>query len=106
MAVQQLTTVNFDEVTGSCDVPVLIDFYATWCGPCRMLSPVIEEIAEEADGRFKVCRVDVDMENALAARFGISAVPTLVVIKNGEVANVATGYMPKNSVLALIPNSD
>ena len=102
MAVQQLTAENFDEVTGSGNIPALVDFYATWCGPCKMLSPIIEDIADEAGGRFNVCRVDVDQEAALASRFGISAVPTLVVIKNGEVTNMATGYMPKNSVLALI----
>ena len=102
MAVQQLTAANFDEVTGSGNAPVLVDFYATWCGPCKMLSPIIEEIASEAEGRFKVCRVDVDKESSLAARFGISAVPTLVVLKNGKVSNMATGYMPKNSVLALM----
>ena len=102
MAIQQLTAANFDEVTGSGDTPALVDFYATWCGPCKMLSPIIDEIADEAEGRFKVCRVDVDQEAALAARFGISAVPTLVVIKNGEVTNTATGYMPKNSVLSLL----
>ncbi len=102
MAVKQLTAADFDEVVNGSAVPVLIDFYATWCGPCKMLSPVIEEIADESGGKLTVCRVDVDEEGALAARFGISAVPTLIVMKNGEVSNMAAGYMPKNRVLALI----
>ncbi len=102
MAVKQLTAADFDEVVNGSAVPVLIDFYATWCGPCKMLSPVIEEIADESAGKLTVCRVDVDEEGALAARFGISAVPTLIVMKNGEVSNMAAGYMPKNRVLAMI----
>lgn len=102
MAVKQLTAANFDEVVNGSDLPVLIDFYATWCGPCRMLSPIIEEIGSESGDKLTVCRVDVDRENALAARFGISAVPTLIVMKNGEVTNMSAGYMPKERVLALI----
>ncbi|MCM1150053.1 MAG: thioredoxin [Butyricicoccus sp.] len=102
MAVKQLTAANFDEVVNGSAVPVLIDFYATWCGPCKMLSPIIEEIAGESADKLTVCRVDVDEEGALAARFGISAVPTLIVMKNGEVSNMAAGYMPKSQVLALI----
>lgn len=102
MAVKQLTAANFDEVVNGSAVPVLIDFYATWCGPCRMLSPIIEEIDGECGGKLTVCRVDVDEEGALAARFGINAVPTLIVMKNGQVSNMAAGYMPKNRALAMI----
>lgn len=102
MAVKQLTAANFDEAVNGSGVPVLIDFYATWCGPCKMLSPVIEEIADESGDKLAVCRVDVDEEGALAARFGINAVPTLIVMKNGEVSSMAAGYMPKNRVLAMI----
>jgi len=102
MAVKQLSAANFDEVVNGSTVPVLIDFYATWCGPCKMLSPIIEEIGGESGDKLTVCRVDVDQENALAMRFGINAVPTLIVMKNGEVTNMAAGYMPKNAVLELI----
>lgn len=102
MAVTQLGKDNFEEVVNGSSVPVLIDFYATWCGPCKMLSPVIEEIAEENSEGLCVCRVDVDLESALAAEFRISVVPTLVVLKDGKVTNVATGYMSKSDVLSLI----
>lgn len=102
MAVKQLTNASFDEVVNGSEKPVLIDFYATWCGPCKMLSPIIEEISDEQADKLTVCSVDVDRENALAARFGVSAVPTLVVMKNGEVTNMSAGYMPKDRVLALI----
>ncbi len=102
MAVKELTNANFDDVVNGSDVPVLIDFYATWCGPCKMLSPIIEEISNEMEDKLTVCSVDVDRENALAVRFGISAVPTLIVMKNGEVSNMSAGYMPKDRVLAMI----
>ncbi len=102
MAVKQLTAADFDEVVNGSAVPVLIDFYATWCGPCKMLSPIIEEIGGECGDKLTVCRVDVDEEGALAARFGINAVPTIIVMKNGEVSNMAAGYMPKSKVLAMI----
>ena len=102
MAVKELTNANFDDVVKGSDVPVLIDFYATWCGPCKMLSPIIEEISNEMEDKLTVCSVDVDKENALAVRFGISAVPTLIVMKNGEVSNMSAGYMPKDRVLAMI----
>ena len=102
MAVKELTNASFDDVVNGSDVPVLIDFYATWCGPCKMLSPIIEEISNEMEDKLTVCSVDVDRENALAVRFGISAVPTLIVMKNGEVSNMSAGYMPKDRVLAMI----
>lgn len=102
MAVKELTNANFDDVVNGSDVPVLIDFYATWCGPCKMLSPIIEEISNEMEDKLTVCSVDVDRENALAVRFGISAVPTLIVMKNGEVSNMSAGYMSKDRVLAMI----
>ena len=92
---------NFEEVVLKSDVPVLVDFWATWCGPCKMLSPIIAEIASEADG-FKVCSVDVDEEQDLAMTYQVSAIPTLLVFKNGEVVNRSVGFIPKAQVLALI----
>ena len=100
MAVTELTTKNFHEEAELSDKPVLIDFWATWCGPCRMLSPLVDEIAEERDD-IKVCKVNVDDQGELAAQFGIQAIPTLIVMKNGEVANRSMGYIPKEEILEL-----
>jgi thioredoxin 1 len=102
MAVIQLGKDNFDQVALKSALPVLIDFYATWCGPCKMLSPIVEEIAQENEGKVCVCRVDVDHEGALAMDFHVTAVPTLVVMKEGKVTNRTAGYMPKEQVLALL----
>ena len=101
MAAMKLTTENFEQEVSKSEVPVLIDFWAPWCGPCRMLSPVIEEIAEEAED-FKVMSVNTDEEPELAIRFGIQAIPTLIVVKNGEVANKSVGVIPKDDILDMI----
>ncbi len=91
---------NFESIKNS-DKPVLLDFYADWCGPCRMVSPVVDEIAEERDDII-VAKINVDEENDLASEFGVFSIPTLVVIKNGKVANQATGARPKDAILALL----
>ena len=93
---------NFESEVLSCDVPVLVDFFATWCGPCRMLAPVIDEIAAESAGKFKVCKIDVDEATELAEKYGVQSIPTLVVFKNGVVTNAAMGFRPKDAVLALL----
>ena len=92
---------NFkDEVLNS-NIPVLVDFWATWCGPCRMVAPIVEEIADEYDGRIKVGKVNVDEEPELAMQFRVASIPTLMVFKNGQLVNTAVGYRPKADILAL-----
>ena len=97
----RLTKNNFrDEVLNS-DIPVLVDFWATWCGPCRMVAPIVEEIADEYDGRIKVGKVNVDEEPELAMQFRVASIPTLMVFKNGQLVNTVIGYRPKADILAL-----
>lgn len=100
MAVK-LTSANFAEEAVNSDKPVLIDFYADWCGPCRMMSPVLEEIAAE-NPQIKVCKVNVDEEGALAQQFRVESIPLLVVMKNGKVTASSLGAVPKANVLALL----
>ena len=100
MAVLQLNKNNFDQVKNS-EKKVLVDFYADWCGPCRMVSPLVDEIGEEATD-FLVAKVNVDNEPELAAEFGVSTIPTLVVMKDGKVVNRSVGARPKAQILALL----
>ena len=92
---------NFQEEVLNSDKPVLLDFWAPWCGPCRMVAPIVEEIAAERPD-IKVGKVNVDEEQDLARRFGVISIPTLVVVKNGEVVNQSVGARPKNQILALL----
>ncbi len=101
MSVKTVTTANFDTEVLGADKPILLDFWASWCGPCKMLSPVVDEIAEEHD-EFIIGKVNVDEENELASRFGIMSIPTLLVFKNGELINRSTGVIPKDAVLDLM----
>ena len=101
MSAKAVTNETFNQEVLQSDVPVLVDFWATWCGPCKMLSPVISEIAAQADG-FKVVSVDVDEEQELAMRYKVSAIPTLLVFKNGEVANRSVGFAQKAQILAML----
>ena len=91
--VSQVTEANFDQEVLSASVPVLVDFWATWCGPCKMIAPILDEIATEKAGVFKIAKVDVDENQALSARYGIRAIPTLLLIKNGEVKEQIVGGM-------------
>lgn len=100
MAIIHLQEENFAEVTKT-DKTVLIDFWAPWCGPCRMLGPVLEEIAEE-DPTLVVAKVNVDEEAALAQAFGVTSIPLLVVMKDGELVKKSVGYIPKEDVLELV----
>ena len=101
MAVINLTNLNFEQEVMRSDKPVLIDFFATWCGPCRMVSPIVDEIAEERSD-VKVCKVDVDEQGELAAQFGVSSIPTLVVVKSGKVTAQNIGAVPKPKILEMI----
>lgn len=101
MAILHITKDNYEELVLKAEKPVLLDFWATWCGPCRMVAPIVEEIAAERED-ILVGKVNVDEEMELAVKFGIISIPTLIVMKNGEVANKAVGYMPKEQVLNLL----
>lgn len=100
MSVLKITQNNFESEVLKSDKPVLIDFWASWCGPCRMLSPVVDEIAEE-NPQIKVGKINVDEEGDLAASFGVMSIPTLVVIKNGQVVNQSVGVVPKQKILSM-----
>ena len=101
MSVINLTDLNFEQEVMQSDKPVLIDFFATWCGPCRMVSPLVDEIAQQRSD-IKVCKVDVDDQGELASRFGVSSIPMLVVMKNGKVTAKSVGAMPKEKILELV----
>ena len=102
MAEINLTTDQFEQEVLQSDVPVLVDFWATWCGPCRMLAPVVEALADEYDGKVKVCKVNVDEEEDLAVRFGISSIPSLLVFKNGQLTDTSVGFVPKEQIEAML----
>lgn len=101
MSVLKITQSNFEAEVLKSQKPVLIDFWASWCGPCRMLSPIVDEIAEE-NPNIKVGKVNVDEEGELASSFGIMSIPTLVVIKNGQVVNQSVGVVPKSKILSML----
>ena len=101
MSVLHVTKQNFSEEVMNSDKPVLLDFWAPWCGPCRMVCPILDEIAAERSD-IKVCKVNVDEEVELAATFRVASIPTLLVIKNGKVVNQSIGARPKQQILALL----
>ena len=101
MAEIHVTKNNFHEEVMNSKVPVLIDFWATWCMPCRMIAPVVEEIAEERTD-IKVCKIDIDDQQELASMFQIMSIPTLVVLENGNIKNKAVGVQPKEEILKML----
>ena len=93
-----ITKENFESEVLKSEIPVLLDFWATWCGPCMMIAPTLEEIAAENEGRLKVGKINVDEEMELAMRFGVTSIPLLVVMKDGQIVKKAVGAMPKAKI--------
>lgn len=100
MSLLHVTKQTFETEVLNSKKPVLVDFFATWCGPCRMISPILEEIAQERED-IKIVKIDVDQEPELAAQYGVASIPTLFVIENGQVKNQALGALPKAKILSL-----
>ena len=105
MAELKITAANFENEVLNSDKPVLLDFYADWCGPCKMLAPVVHEIAEENAGTVKVGKINVDEQMELAMRFQVSSIPMLVVFKNGKAVAKSVGYRPKAEIAAMVENA-
>lgn len=101
MSVITLTNENFEKEAVLSDTPVLIDFWASWCGPCRMLSPVVDEIAQERSD-IKVGKINVDEQPELATRFGIMSIPTLIVLQGGQLKNKSVGVVPKETIIKML----
>lgn len=101
MSVIDVKTADFETEVLKSDKTVLVDFWAVWCGPCRMLSPVVDQVAEE-NPNIKVCKVNVDEEQKLAVKYGVMSIPTLLVFKGGELVNQSVGVIPKEEILNLI----
>ena len=102
MAEIKITAENFEKEVLQAQEPVLVDFWADWCGPCRMLGPVLEEIARDYEGSLRVGKVNVDEQPDLAAQFGVMSIPTLLVFRDGKLVNQAVGARPKAGVLELL----
>ena len=101
MSVLHIQNHNFKEEVLNSEKPVLLDFWASWCGPCRMVGPILDEIAAERDD-IKVCKVNIDEQPELAAQYQIMTIPTLMVIKNGEIVSQSAGAKPKHQILAML----
>ena len=94
----KITKENFESEVLKSDIPVLVDFWATWCGPCQMIAPTIEMLAQEYEGKVKVGKIDVDKEQEIAIKYGVASIPTLVLFENGQEVNRKLGFMPKAEI--------
>ena len=102
MAEIKITAANFQEEVVNSEIPVLLDFWATWCGPCNMIAPALEEIAQEYEGKIKVGKVNVDEEGLLAAQFGVTGIPYVALMKNGEIRDSFVGYRSREEIQAFL----
>ncbi len=93
---------NFESEVLKADMPVLVDFWAAWCGPCKMLAPTIAELAKEYEGKVKVCKYNIDDDASIAIKYGVASIPTVLLFKNGEVANKSIGFVPKAELEAML----
>lgn len=93
----EITDTNFETEVAKSELPVIVDFWAAWCGPCRMIAPIIEDLAEEYDGKVKVGKLDVDVNQQTAIKFGVRSIPTVLFFKNGSVAETIIGAVPKSA---------
>ncbi|MBJ3776840.1 thioredoxin TrxA [Acuticoccus mangrovi] len=105
MSPSTVTDASFDADVIQADEPVIVDFWAEWCGPCKMIAPALEEIASEMDGKVKIAKLNVDENQAIAMKYGVRSIPTLIMFKNGEPAATQVGAAPKGKLLAWINSS-
>jgi thioredoxin 1 len=99
LGIQTLTTATFDEAVRAADTPIVVDFWAEWCGPCKMITPILEELAKEQTGRIAVAKLNVDENPDLAMRYNVMSIPTLLVFRDGELAKRLVGAKPKSALL-------
>ena len=97
-----ITDASFEQDVLKADGPVMVDFWAEWCGPCKMIAPVLDELADDYDGRLKICKINVDSNTQTAPKYGVRGIPTLIVFKNGEVAGTKVGALSKSQLAAFI----
>jgi thioredoxin 1 len=100
--IANLTTESFKSTVTSASTPVLVDFWAPWCGPCKAIAPILEELATELDGKLTIAKVNIDENDAVAAEYGVKAIPTMILFKGGQVAETLVGLMPKAALKAKI----
>jgi len=102
MAIQVLNGENFDAHINAAQIPVIVDFYADWCGPCKMIAPILEQIASEQEGKVLVYKINVDNDSSVASRYSVQSIPTLIAFKDGKIVNTMVGTGPKSKILDLI----